>query len=318
MLSSRLASPAFAVLLLVSCVFPSRAVEPDKLLPSDADSVAFVNVRQTTESALVKKYGLPLLKDAVASNPDLQNLAMATGLDVTRDLDSVLLATAGGVDGKLLVVVRGKFDVPKFEAALADVAKNKPKELKITKEGATTIYELTAEGKTTCAAFADARTIVASPDRAYLVAALKRKDAPAAPRQELAAVLKKFSGKESLYLVMVVTPEVKKSLEANDQTKELAKVLKEVSAAVTVADDVRIDATATTTNPTSALQLVNFVNTIRNALPGLVKVAGNEQLLPLAEAVQKNTKVANQGNSAGLSLKLPEDVIKKALGAGAK
>jgi hypothetical protein len=309
---------ALAVLFLVLGPSPSRAVEPDKFLPPDADSLAFLNVRQATESALFKQYGLPLLKDAVASNPDVQNLTKATGLDVSRDLDSVLLATAGGVDGKLLVVVRGKFDVPKVESALADAAKHRPKELTITKEGTATIYESTAEGRTTYAAFADARTVLASPDRAYLAAALKRQDAPAAPRKEVAAALKQFTGKESLYLVMVVTPEVRKSLEGNDQTKELAKVLKEASATVTVADDVRIEAAATTADAMSAKQLADFVNTIKNVLPRLAKNAGNEQLLSLAEAIRKDTKVTNQDNSAGLSLKLSEEVLRMALGAEGK
>jgi len=316
MLPSRHA--AIAVLSLVLWGSPSRAVDPDKFLPPDADSLAFLNVRQATGSALFKKYGLPLLKDAVASNPDVENLAKAAGLDVTRDLDSVLLATAGGVDGKLLVVARGKFDVPKVEAALADAAKNRPKELTITKEGMATIYESTAAGRTSYAAFADARTVLASPDRAYLAAALKQQNTPAAARKELAAALKQFTGKESLYLVMVVTPEVKKSLEGNDQTKELAKVLKEASATVTVADDVHIEAAATTADAASAKQLAGFVNTIKNLLPRLVKNAGNEQFLPLAEAIRKETKVANQGNSASVSLKLSEEVIKKALGAEAK
>src|SRR5262249_19095345 len=156
------------------------------------------------------------------------------------------------------------------------------------------------------------------PDRAYLTAALKQKDAPAAPRKELAAALKQFTGKESLYLVLVVTPEVKKSLEANDQTKELAKVLKEASATVTVGADVRIEAAETTADATSAKQLVEFVNTIMNVLPRLAKNVGNDQFVPLAEAIQKDTKVTNQDNSAKLSLKLSEEVIEKALGGGVK
>jgi len=57
-----------------------------------------LNVKQALGSALVKKYGLDLIKGAVESNPELENLAKTTGLDVTKDLDSVLLSTAGGVD----------------------------------------------------------------------------------------------------------------------------------------------------------------------------------------------------------------------------
>jgi hypothetical protein len=302
--------------LVLLCARAASAVEPDRFISPKAESVVSLNVRQTMDSPLVKKYALDLIRGVVEANPDIQNLAKAAGLDVTKDIDSVLVTTETGADAmKILVVVRGKFDVTKFEAALAQQAKSNPKALKITREGDATVYEAANDGTRTFAAFADAKTIVASSDRAHLLAALKSNGNQAPkPRPELAEALKKISGNESLYLAMVMTPELRKSLEKNDQTKELAKVFVSLSGAVTVTDTIQIDLSATTTDPASAKKFADFANTIKNALPALAKAADNEKLVPLAETIQKSAKVGSQGTGASLSLKLTEDVIKNAAG----
>jgi hypothetical protein len=315
MQSSRRAAPAaLAALFLVSWASPCRAVEPDKLLPPDADAVVFVNLKQARESALGKKYGPALLKDAAGADP-LRELANAAGLDVGRDMDSLWLA-GGAADDKLLVVVRGRFDAAKAEAALVEAAKTRPRELKIGREGAATIYEVTGGGATAYAAFADATTLVVSPRRDDLAAALKRNGAPAAAGKELAAALKPFGGEESLFFVVLLTPEVTRALEKGEDTKALAKVLKEtIAGTVRVAEDVRVSVSATAADEAGAKRLANSVNVLKDLLPKMAKAPGNERLLPLAEAIQKDVKVTAQGNRVSLSLTLSEDVIKKALGA---
>jgi hypothetical protein len=316
MLSFRqFAVAAFVTAAVLSFASTGRAVEPDRLIPPDADSVAVVNVRQALDSVLVKKYFLDLIKGVIESNQDVQNLAKATGLDATKDIDSVLATTSGGEEGKLLVAIRGKYDMQKFQTALADLAKAKPKELKITQDGATTLYEMTGDGKTNYAAFADGKTILTSPDKAYLTNSLKRLAGPGAPvKKELAESLQKFTGKESVYTAMIVTGEVKKALEANNQTKELAKNLKTLSAAVTLTDAIEVKVTATATDAEGAQNLAQAVNNFKQVLPALVKSLGNEQLLPLADAIKNDMKVVSEQNTASLSLKLSEEVIKKALG----
>jgi hypothetical protein len=301
-----------SVLVLASTV---RAAEPDRLIPADAESVTIVNVKQTVAAPLVKKYALDLLKSAIESQADVLTITKPTGLDVTKDIDTILVTTSGGLDGKVLLIAHGTFDQSKCEAALAEHARKNPGELKIGKVDNATIYETINEGKSSFVAFADAKTFVASQDKKYLAEALKRQTGTPTPvRKELADLLRNANGKESVYAALVVTDELKKSLEAVEQTKDLAKTLKALTASVTVNDDIHIDVTATTTDAKTAQQLASAVNTIKNALPALVKTTGNEQFVPLAEAVQKNMKLAHEGNTATLNLKLTEDVIKKAVG----
>jgi hypothetical protein len=316
MLSSRTFTvAALALSAVLSYASTGRAVEPDKFLPPDAESVTVVNIKQTLEAPIVKKYALDVLKSLVQGNSDAQILAKSTGLDLAKDIDNVTITTSGGVEGKLLLIVRGKYDVAKFETSAAAYATANPKDLKISKEGEATIYQSINDGKSTYAAYGDTGTLLASPDRAYLTAALKRAAGPAvAPKKELAEALAKIAGTENIYTAMIVTDDVKKSLEGNDQTKDLAKILKTVTATLKLTDAIELDVSATAANAQAAQQLTLGLNAYKQAMPGIFKTIGNEQLLPLGEAIQKNLKVSAQTNSVSINLKLTEDVIKKALG----
>lgn len=316
MLSSRTSALAALALSAVLSLTPAaRAIEPDKFLPPDAESVTVVNLKQTLDAPIVKKYALDVIKSLAQANADAQNLSKATGLDLSKDIDSVTITTAGGVEGKLLLVVRGKYDLEKCATSAAAYAQAHPKELKITKEGAATIYEAHNDDKTTYAALVDAATLLASPDRAYLIAALRRGAGPAvAPKKELADALAKVSGTESIYTAMIVTDDVKKSLAGNDQTKDLAKILKTVTATLKLTDTIELDVSATASTGQAAQQLTLGLNAYKQAMPGIFKTIGNDQLLPLGEAIQKNLKVSAEANTVSINLKLTEDVIKKALG----
>ena len=316
MLSSRkFTIAALALSAVLSYSSNVRAVEPDKFLPPDAESLTVINLKQTLEAKIIQKYALDVIKSVVEGNSETQNLAKATGLNLGKDLDSVTITTAGGLDGKVLLVVRGRYDAQKFESSAATYAKANPKDLKIDKEGNATIYESINDGKSTFAVLVDAGTIVASPDRKYLAAALQRAGGPAvAPRKELVEALTSITGKESIYTAMVVTDDVKKTLESNDQTKELAKILKSVTATLTLTEDIQLDVAATAATPQTAQQLALGLNAYKQAMPGIFKTIGNDQLLPLGEAIQKNLKVAAQMNTVTISLNLKEEVIKKALG----
>src|SRR5260370_22087025 len=110
MLSSRkFALAVLALSAVLSCTSSARAVEPDKFIPPDAESVTVVNLKQTLDSAIVKKYALDVIKSLVEANGDAQNLTKATGLHLGKDIDTLTITTAGGFDGKLLLVVRGSY-----------------------------------------------------------------------------------------------------------------------------------------------------------------------------------------------------------------
>jgi hypothetical protein len=85
-------------------------------LPADAKVVAFANVREIMDSELHQK-----LRDLAPRNDSgLAHFEEETGVDVTRDVDSVYAALGGGDgaglhEGPPLVIVRGRFDNVRIE-----------------------------------------------------------------------------------------------------------------------------------------------------------------------------------------------------------
>ena len=69
---------------------PSRAAEPDKLLPADADTVVCVNIKQILDTDIIKKYSLEQLKQAL-DGQDAKKLLTELGLDPLKDIDRIVV-----------------------------------------------------------------------------------------------------------------------------------------------------------------------------------------------------------------------------------
>ena len=94
------------------------SLEDLKLLPSDANLVAYANVRDVMDSELRQKIrqALPI------SGQGQQEIADHTGINIENDIDEVLAALAPSrsaqMPGALLVVARGRFDTARIEGLM--------------------------------------------------------------------------------------------------------------------------------------------------------------------------------------------------------
>jgi hypothetical protein len=86
-------------------------------VPSDARAVAFANVRAVMDSELRRK--LTALHGNTSDGA--ARFQQDTGIDLEHDVDQVLMSLGatddGGVPGRPLVLVRGRFDSPRLEGA---------------------------------------------------------------------------------------------------------------------------------------------------------------------------------------------------------
>ena len=94
---------------------------PDELeyVPADARMVAFANVREIMDSQLRQKIAQFTGRDATGA-PNNQ-FSEETGIDIERDVDSVVAAAASADDmaqGPPLVLARGRFDLVRIEGAV--------------------------------------------------------------------------------------------------------------------------------------------------------------------------------------------------------
>src|SRR5258708_34897496 len=93
--------PLVGVGLAVLCLAGSaRAADADKLIPSDAEVGASINVRQLLDSDLYKKYGKDAAKTGL-EDPNAKKLLGASGLNPLTDPDSILGTSVGTQQPKI-------------------------------------------------------------------------------------------------------------------------------------------------------------------------------------------------------------------------
>jgi hypothetical protein len=292
------------------------AVEIDPLAPSDAVILAGLNIRTLLEAPLVKKEDLEKLKAALKNNAEAMKALNATGLDPFKDIDSITLAGSGGLaNGKLLVVARGRFDLDKIQTAAEAVAKDKPDELKILKEGPLTVYELQGKGqqagKPGYAAFMNNKTLVLSNSKTYTVETVQGGGKNSGkPTKEMQTALGKLTGKESLWLAMLITEEMKQGLKANPQTAAIASKLQFVTGGITLTDAMLMAFQIQTTDKMAADKVKQMIGQVKPLLQLMAQ--SNEEAGPILNELIENLKIeSNKNNAVTISLKVTQEMAEK-------
>ena len=95
-----------------SGALPGRAPRTEfSSIPADVSAVAFADVRDIMDSEFSQR-----VRDAVPTGAEKSRLLAETGIDVERDIDTVLAGISGDGPGGPLVVMRGRFDVSRIES----------------------------------------------------------------------------------------------------------------------------------------------------------------------------------------------------------
>jgi hypothetical protein len=303
---------ALALAALWAAPAPAQAPKLDPLVPGDAEIVVTFNVRQMLDSPLVKKHALKEMKDALQKNEQVTQALKAVGFDPFKDVNSVVFTGSGSANAnKVLAVVRGTFDPDKVHTAVAAEIEKKPGKVKILKEGATRLYEIQAEGKPAYAAFADKGTLVVSPSKEYTLEAVQNAGKkPAKPNKELEQALSKVSGKETLWLAVVVTDEMKKAMAKNPQTANLAPKLESVTGSVNLTENLDATFLIHTTDAKAAAELRKMINQVKPLLAVIAQ--NNEEVGPVVGELLNNLKITADKTTVDISLKVTDETIEKA------
>lgn len=302
---------ALAFLVAAAAVLPARAVEPDKLVPSDSEAVIVINVRQMLDSGLIKKYALEQMQAAIKGNAEAKKMMEATGLDPLKDIDSItmsVLANAG--DPKVLAFVRGKFDLDKLQSALAEFAKAKPDDLSIETKGGQKVYVGKGKGsdKAGYFTFANKNTLVFAQSSDAVLAGAKGTDA-GKPAEAMVTALGKIGGKESLYLAAIITDELRKHMAANPKMKELAPKLQALTGTFDLTDDFKLNLTVHTSDAKAADQVKIMVSQFMPVL-GLM-AASNEKAGPIIGELLKKIEVKKDKTAVSVVLTVTEEMMKE-------
>ena len=315
----------------LSMAASARAAEIDTLLPSETESVVFVNVKQILASDIVKKYALGQLKQMMESNEDAQRMMKDLGIDPMKDIDRVTAGTWGKDkdDMKVVAIVRGKFDPTKLMAAAEKEAKTNGDKVAVVAEGKYKLIKFTNEKspKPFYASAADETTLVGSTDKKLLVGVLDAAAEKSKPtvKKELAQLLLKMDEKASMYLCGVVDGskvEIPANLNIlNVDGAKLAKQLEKLtnlSFTVRITDEFTLDGSAGMKDSDAAddlgATLEQLVGTVKGFLP-LVTMQ-QPKFKTLAEEVGKTLKSKVKDKDVTLGLKISGESIDKAAGGG--
>jgi len=268
-------------------------------LVDNAEVIIKLNVKQLLASKLAQEH-TDALKAAINSNRELKGVLDATGIDVTKDIDSVLISAAGTnpTDVKAQIAVRGTFDTAKIGKVLA-----KQDKVKVVKEGGKELYELEApQGGPLYAAFVDNKTLVLTPSKETTASFAKGTAKKGTISKPMREALGRFTGKESVAVAAGVTDEIRNLLKGSPQGAELAK-LQTLNASVTVTDGVTLNLTGITNDAEAAKSMAAVLDKLKGA--------GKEFVPPQATDLYDAIKVGSTKGNVTIDLKVSKETIEK-------
>jgi len=288
----------------------ARAVEADALVPEDAEALISVNVRQLLDSPLVQKYALEQLRTQLKQNNEAAKAFQALGLDPFKDVDSIVLTKGAGGNEKILVVVRGRFDLDKIQKAASDFSEKNPGKLKVSKEKDLQVYEMKGEGNPAYAAFANKNTLIVTPKRETTVKAVSSGEERGTLNKEMKTTLGHVRGTPSVWFAALVTEEMRKGMKNNPQAAGLAPKLESITGSINISDDVKLAVRVHTTDAKAAAQVKQTITQLKPLLALLAQ--NNEELAPMLNELLDNLKISAEKNTTSVTLDISQQMIEKA------
>jgi hypothetical protein len=285
----------FALVVAAAAFVPAaRAAEPDKLLPGDADTVAYINVKQMVGSDVVKKYALEQIKQALAGQ-DAKKLLDEMGLDPLKDIETIWVGSSGkdANDMKALIVAHGKFDPEKLLKAAEAAAKKDGDKFSIIKDGGTTLFKYQPDqGNPLYGTVVDDTTVVAGTDKKIVAAALEQKKAALAA--DLTDLVKKQDAKSTMFVASVVKGKfdnVKLPAQLPIDLSGFEKALPKtdtLSIVIKVTEDIKLEVTMGMKDDDSAADMGDAMSKIIDGIKGLVPLlaAADPKAKPLVDVIK--------------------------------
>jgi len=326
MLGSRRVGFLLSLSLLAFTASQAGAFDP-KLLPGDSEIVVTVNLQQILNSDLLKAnkelvdQGKGLLVQQLENNPAKKYLDKA-GFDLFRDLVSITFANNGSknLEKNSFLVIEGKFDVPKFEAAIDDLARDAGANIKVDKVGSFRLIEVSPpeREKRGYATLVGNSHLVISPDRDTVTSAIQRVQAnkTADLKQAVKSVLETVTNKQSLSIV-ASGPALAKLLENApvpnaDTAVGVLNGIDALSFAVTLTKDVQFQLGVNAKDEDTAKKLAAGGNlallTVRTMVAG--KVKEDPKLQPVLD-IANTLRITSQGGNIVLRGEVTIDNIEK-------
>lgn len=302
--------PAACIAVLVPPL--SAAPAPDPLTPADAEVIVTLNVRQMLRTPVMHKHALDPLKLLLQRNEEVRQLLTAAGLDPLKDVDTIGLSTSGNPvhTGKLLAVVRGKFDPAKARTAAGEYARKHPGRLKSLRDGELRLWEITSDNKSYFATFAGEDALVMTTTKEDTAAAVARAaQPPQRLNRAMQVALDQVKGDAPVWLAMVATDSIKQLLKGDELAKKFADALQSVTGTMELTDDALLTLIVHSNSAKAAGQ-------IKEQLEGLLKLLafvseGKDPRVQIAKAMIDTLKLDTDKGDVSIRIKVTDEQLGK-------
>jgi len=286
---------ALIALLSSALLIPAAAPAADssllKLAPADTEALIGINIRQILASDFGK---MVMAQMAGAGNPQVKAFSDMAGFDPARDLDEILIAAPAKQNPNVLLLVRGKFDATKL-AQLAAMGGMKGADYK----GVQILAKPGQQGGFSAMAVMDPSLIVAG-EEAGVRAFVDRHGEGAGPSATVAAKANEAWKANDIWMVVHAAPSAFAPQGANPGAAgKVMESIEQASLGVRFGSDIVIWVQAVTHTPEDASGLVS-------ALQFFSSMAANQKNNPQATAMLQRLKIGSEGNTAKISLTIPE------------
>ncbi|HEY7152535.1 MAG TPA: hypothetical protein VH575_01120 [Gemmataceae bacterium] len=302
-----------------------RAADLDPYLPEDSEVVINVNVRQIVDSTLFKNNALEAAQETLRGNDQIQDILKDLGFDPFKDFDRLIVAAPIGAENdRGLLIAHGRFDTAKFKAKGEEAAKDNPDNLTIHKVlgGKHLLYEVNTPDLNSpiFVALAGRDTILVSPGKDYVVAALKKigqAEKPALKNKNFQSLLEKVNDRQSLSVALVKAPAVEDALaKLPGDVKGMAEKIQAVSGGVTITDEVKLELVLTTKDAEEAKDLKESANAGLTLILGVLGAFAQNDAKPEVEFLleaAKSLRVTNKGEAVIIKGRISSDLIEDTL-----
>jgi hypothetical protein len=284
--------------------------DADKWVMDNADFILTLNVKQLAASDVITKGGAETIKELVKSEPKVNGIFEAAGIDPFKDVDSVLFSGSIGnkaADAKGIVVVKGRFDPDKaFEAA-----KKKADKVEVLKEDNVSMMKMKIQDHDAFAAFIGKSTLVITQSKEATAALVKNGGKNESKMTTaMKTALGTFKGTETLTFAMVLTDDARAMIKRVPQLAIAAPKMQTITAALNVTSQADLKVVAATSDAKAAAQLKGAANLLKGL--GEVMLEADETYGPVISGVLNEVKISTDGNNVHLTLTVDKALLEKA------
>jgi hypothetical protein len=313
-----------AAVLAVGLSAPrARAAEPDKLLPADADTVAVINLKQILDSALIKKYALEQIKQALEGQ-DAKQLLDELGIDPLKDVEKLTIASidTSRDNTKFFMLVNGNFDPEKLFKTAEAYSKKDADRFSMVRDGGTVMFKFQPDDgqPPVYATVVNDKTIVAASEKKLISNAIAADSGnKAAPlKKELADLIKKADAKASVYVATILKGKLDDLMIPGGgnlpiKLDDLQRVLPKLETAlisVKIGADVTLEVNFGMQDDESAGDMRNALDDLFKQLKPLAQLAAaaEPRAKPLGD-ILASLKITSKNKDVTLSGKITSDNI---------